>query len=465
MLILGGAGQLYGGIVGSIVFLVARDRLAGINPQYWYFWIGLILMLVVLFMPRGVLGGLTRLLPADGDDRQGGASAAHRGLKKSFGSLSRRARHLPRTAGRRAPCADRSERRRQDHAHQSDHRQAAARFGPHPARRPDDITALAPVARVKRGLARTFQINTLFPRSRAVGSGHARRVRAARHRRAVLAAPGRPSRRDRRGLRHPARCTLGDVATAEPRARLWPAAAAGDRPGARHPAEGPAPRRAGGRRARGESAALFERHRRPARTTSPCCSSSTTWTSSSVSHRGSWSWCAAPCCSRASPTVARRPSRARSLSRHRVMAEPLLELRRHPRRIWRSRRARRHLARGAGGRQPGGTRPKRRGQDDAAADDHGLYRSAAARSIRLGRDVTAPAAAPARARRASAGCPGARHLPLAHRRGEPDRRGAARPLGPSTRSSASSRASRSGARTWATTCPAANSRCWPSPAR
>ena len=62
MLILGGAGQLYGGIVGSIVFLVARDRLAGINPQYWYFWIGLILMLVVLFMPRGVLGGLTRLL-------------------------------------------------------------------------------------------------------------------------------------------------------------------------------------------------------------------------------------------------------------------------------------------------------------------------------------------------------------------------------------------------------------------
>jgi branched-chain amino acid transport system permease protein len=62
MLILGGAGQLYGGIVGAIVFLVARDRLAGVNPQYWYFWIGLILMLVVLFMPRGILGGLTRLI-------------------------------------------------------------------------------------------------------------------------------------------------------------------------------------------------------------------------------------------------------------------------------------------------------------------------------------------------------------------------------------------------------------------
>ena len=61
MLILGGTGQLYGGIVGAIIFLVARDRLAGMNPQYWYFWIGLLLMFVVLFMPRGILGWLSRL--------------------------------------------------------------------------------------------------------------------------------------------------------------------------------------------------------------------------------------------------------------------------------------------------------------------------------------------------------------------------------------------------------------------
>jgi branched-chain amino acid transport system permease protein len=61
MLILGGTGQLYGGIVGAVIFLLARDRLAGMNPQYWYFWIGLILMFVVLFMPRGILGWLTRL--------------------------------------------------------------------------------------------------------------------------------------------------------------------------------------------------------------------------------------------------------------------------------------------------------------------------------------------------------------------------------------------------------------------
>jgi branched-chain amino acid transport system permease protein len=61
MLILGGTGRLYGGIVGAIVFLVARDQLAGANPQYWYFWIGILLMLVVLLMPRGILGGLAQL--------------------------------------------------------------------------------------------------------------------------------------------------------------------------------------------------------------------------------------------------------------------------------------------------------------------------------------------------------------------------------------------------------------------
>ncbi len=61
MLILGGTGRLYGAIVGSIIFLVARDQLAGVNPQYWYFWIGLLLMVVVLFMPKGILGFLARV--------------------------------------------------------------------------------------------------------------------------------------------------------------------------------------------------------------------------------------------------------------------------------------------------------------------------------------------------------------------------------------------------------------------
>ena len=60
ILILGGAGRLYGGIIGAIIYMVARDQFSGINPQYWYFWIGLLLVAVVMFLPNGILGGLAR---------------------------------------------------------------------------------------------------------------------------------------------------------------------------------------------------------------------------------------------------------------------------------------------------------------------------------------------------------------------------------------------------------------------
>jgi branched-chain amino acid transport system permease protein len=60
ILILGGAGRLYGGILGAIIYMVARDQFSGINPQFWYFWIGLLLIAVVLLLPNGILGGLGR---------------------------------------------------------------------------------------------------------------------------------------------------------------------------------------------------------------------------------------------------------------------------------------------------------------------------------------------------------------------------------------------------------------------
>jgi branched-chain amino acid transport system permease protein len=61
ILILGGAGRLYGGIVGAVIYMVARDQFSGLNPQYWYFWIGLLLIAVVMFLPNGILGGLSAL--------------------------------------------------------------------------------------------------------------------------------------------------------------------------------------------------------------------------------------------------------------------------------------------------------------------------------------------------------------------------------------------------------------------
>ena len=61
MLVLGGAGRLYGGLIGAIIFMVARDQFSGIAPQYWYFWIGVLLVTVVMVLPNGILGGLSAL--------------------------------------------------------------------------------------------------------------------------------------------------------------------------------------------------------------------------------------------------------------------------------------------------------------------------------------------------------------------------------------------------------------------
>jgi len=61
MLVLGGAGRLYGGLVGSVIFMIARDQFSGIAPQYWYFWIGVLLVVVVMFLPNGIIGGLSKI--------------------------------------------------------------------------------------------------------------------------------------------------------------------------------------------------------------------------------------------------------------------------------------------------------------------------------------------------------------------------------------------------------------------
>ncbi len=48
VLVIGGVGYLYGGLLGAIVFKVLQDLLSGWTPQYWQFWIGLILVVLVL---------------------------------------------------------------------------------------------------------------------------------------------------------------------------------------------------------------------------------------------------------------------------------------------------------------------------------------------------------------------------------------------------------------------------------
>src|SRR5262249_41009572 len=55
ILIIGGTGRLYGGFIGAIVFLLLRDWLAALSPVYWYFWIGLLLVVVVAFFWGGIV--------------------------------------------------------------------------------------------------------------------------------------------------------------------------------------------------------------------------------------------------------------------------------------------------------------------------------------------------------------------------------------------------------------------------
>ena len=61
MLVLGGTGRLYGAVIGTAVFVVAHDFLNDVDPVYWEFWMGVLLMAVVFFLRGGLTGGASDL--------------------------------------------------------------------------------------------------------------------------------------------------------------------------------------------------------------------------------------------------------------------------------------------------------------------------------------------------------------------------------------------------------------------
>jgi branched-chain amino acid transport system permease protein len=56
MLIIGGVGRLYGAFIGVPLYMIAQDRFSSFDPVYWYFWIGLLMVLLVTFARGGILG-------------------------------------------------------------------------------------------------------------------------------------------------------------------------------------------------------------------------------------------------------------------------------------------------------------------------------------------------------------------------------------------------------------------------
>ena len=48
VLVIGGTGYLYGGLIGAVVFKMLQEMFSTLTPQYWQFWIGLVLVVIVL---------------------------------------------------------------------------------------------------------------------------------------------------------------------------------------------------------------------------------------------------------------------------------------------------------------------------------------------------------------------------------------------------------------------------------
>src|SRR2546429_8681947 len=48
VLIIGGTGYLYGGLIGAVIFKVMQDWIAHLTPPSWHIWIGVLLVLIVI---------------------------------------------------------------------------------------------------------------------------------------------------------------------------------------------------------------------------------------------------------------------------------------------------------------------------------------------------------------------------------------------------------------------------------
>jgi len=210
MVVLGGVGRLYGALVGATLFMLAQDRLSGMDPVYWQFWLGLILVVTVLFARGGVLGGLDALVrlagraggafrrsasgsawapapaPASGStaasaSASGSASVPALAVVPWIASPGRPAPAL-RTDGLSRSFGDFRAVSRVDLTIHAGARQAL--IGPNGAGKStlinllggalapsageihlgdDRITRLPPHARARLGLARTYQVSSLFP--------------------------------------------------------------------------------------------------------------------------------------------------------------------------------------------------------------------------------------------------------------------------------------------------------------
>ena len=197
MVIVGGAGTLIGPILGAAFFMLMEHQLSAWT-EAWALYFGLIFIGFVLFAPEGIWGLATRPGPArrprvmiDGAARARRRDAA---LRRPGG---RRPRRHARGGGRGAR-RHRSQRRRQDHAVQPDHRRGEAERGQRPLRR-RPITGLPAHEICLAGCRAPFSSPRCFPSMSA--RENVRLAAQARHPRRWQPFGGAPDLRARRRTR------------------------------------------------------------------------------------------------------------------------------------------------------------------------------------------------------------------------------------------------------------------------
>lgn len=60
MVILGGMGQLWGGVIGAFTFMLLQEVLSTFS-KLWHLWLGVAIVLLVLFLPDGMISLFTRI--------------------------------------------------------------------------------------------------------------------------------------------------------------------------------------------------------------------------------------------------------------------------------------------------------------------------------------------------------------------------------------------------------------------
>ena len=125
MLVLGGAGHLWGALFGAILFQLFEHYVTTSNPYSWLALVGLMLIAIVVFVPGGLMRGVD-LSGAVDEEARLTAALRIEGLARHFGGVMVDERRLVRAFRRGQRRADRPQRRGKDDARQSHLRQSDA---------------------------------------------------------------------------------------------------------------------------------------------------------------------------------------------------------------------------------------------------------------------------------------------------------------------------------------------------